>query len=76
MPEPRDWWHRHPDDWEPISTLPKSGGPFVLANEAKDKMWLSEGAKKRDSDPHPGLDPDDPTKVNEEGDVPAFWARP
>lgn len=77
MADPRDWWIRAPDDWKPISSLPRKGGPFVLTNADKSKTWLSDGAKKRSADIHE-IDGDDPTRLRAEkaADAPAFWAEP
>jgi hypothetical protein len=75
--EPRDWWVVHEDDWNDIEStpLPRSGGPFVFANADKSRTWLSDGNKKRNSDPVDKLDPEDHTKTVEESDEPAFWAK-
>lgn len=78
--EPRDWWIRHDDDWQPIKSLPTSGGPFVLANAEKTKTWLSDGAKAKAAEPHELFlendHPDYAKRLVDEGDAAAFWAQP
>jgi hypothetical protein len=77
--EPRDWWIRHDDDWQPIKTLPDEGGPFVLANADKTKTWLSDGANATPAESHTlFLEEGHPEHAKRlvDGDEPAFWAHP
>jgi hypothetical protein len=77
MADPRDWWIKAEDDCKPIATLPKSGGPYVLANADKSKTWLTTGASRRNADVH-DLDPDDHGKLRPaaEAELPVYWANP
>lgn len=80
MADPKDWWIRRDSDWQPIGTMPRRSGPFVLANADKTKTWLSDGARKTRSGTHELFieegHPESAKKLVGAGDEHALWAQP